>query len=355
MERRIIHIDMDAFYAQVEQRDNPDLKGKPVIVGGKSRNRGVVATASYEARKFGVHSAMPTARAHQLCPDGYYVSPRFDIYKEVSSQIMSIFKGYTDIVQPVSLDEAYLDITHLVRKDLGASQIAAFIKRDIMTATNLTCSAGVSYNKFLAKIASGMNKPNGLTVIHYRNVEQILSDLPIGEFPGVGKVTEEKMQRLKIMNGKDLRGKSELELIELFGKKGSSLYQKARGIGSDIINMDRVRKSIGKESTFSHDVQDEAFILQTMRTHSEKVALKLQDLNKVSDTITVKIKTSDFESHTKQTKIIDFTDQADTIYNTAVLLYTDLKEEFNNIRLVGVSVGNLKNKVYENLTIYDFL
>lgn len=355
MERRIIHIDMDAFYAQVEQRDNPDLKGKPVIVGGKSRNRGVVATASYEARKFGVHSAMPTARAHQLCPDGYYVSPRFDIYKEVSSQIMSIFKGYTDIVQPVSLDEAYLDITHLVRKDLGASQIAAFIKRDIITATNLTCSAGVSYNKFLAKIASGMNKPNGLTVIHYRNVEQILSDLPIGEFPGVGKVTEEKMQRLKIMNGKDLRGKSELELIELFGKKGSSLYQKARGIGSDIINMDRVRKSIGKESTFSHDVQDEAFILQTMRTHSEKVALKLQDLNKVSDTITVKIKTSDFESHTKQTKIIDFTDQADTIYNTAVLLYTDLKVEFNNIRLVGVSVGNLKNKVYENLTIYDFL
>lgn len=355
MERRIIHIDMDAFYAQVEQRDNPDLKGKPVIVGGKSRNRGVVATASYEARKFGVHSAMPTARAHQLCPDGYYVSPRFDVYKEVSSQIMSIFKGYTDIVQPVSLDEAYLDITHLVRKDLGASQIAAFIKRDIMTATNLTCSAGVSYNKFLAKIASGMNKPNGLTVIHYGNVEQILSDLPIGEFPGVGKVTEEKMQRLKIMNGKDLRGKSELELIELFGKKGSSLYQKARGIGSDIINMDRVRKSIGKESTFSHDIQDEAFILQTMRTHSEKVALKLQDLNKVSDTITVKIKTSDFESHTKQTKIIDFTDQADTIYNTAVLLYTDLKEEFNNIRLVGVSVGNLKNKVYENLTIYDFL
>lgn len=355
MERRIIHIDMDAFYAQVEQRDNPDLKGKPVIVGGKSRNRGVVATASYEARKFGVHSAMPTARAHQLCPDGYYVSPRFDVYKEVSSQIMSIFKGYTDIVQPVSLDEAYLDITHLVRKDLGASQIAAFIKRDIMTATNLTCSAGVSYNKFLAKIASGMNKPNGLTVIHYGNVEQILSGLPIGEFPGVGKVTEEKMQRLKIMNGKDLRGKSELELIELFGKKGSSLYQKARGIGSDIINMDRVRKSIGKESTFSHDIQDEAFILQTMRTHSEKVALKLQDLNKVSDTITVKIKTSDFESHTKQTKIIDFTDQADTIYNTAVLLYTDLKEEFNNIRLVGVSVGNLKNKVYENLTIYDFL
>ncbi|QYA41950.1 DNA polymerase IV [Macrococcoides bohemicum] len=355
MERRIIHIDMDAFYAQVEQRDNPDLKGKPVIVGGKSRNRGVVATASYEARKFGVHSAMPTARAHQLCPDGYYVSPRFDVYKEVSSQIMSIFKGYTDIVQPVSLDEAYLDITHLVRKDLGASQIAAFIKRDILTATNLTCSAGVSYNKFLAKIASGMNKPNGLTVIHYGNVEQILTELPIGEFPGVGKVTEEKMQRLKIMNGKDLRDKSELELIELFGKKGSSLYQKARGIGSDIINMDRVRKSIGKESTFSHDVQDEAFILQTMRTHSEKVALKLQDLNKVSDTITVKIKTSDFESHTKQTKILDFTDQADTIYNTAVLLYTDLKEEFNNIRLVGVSVGNLKNKVYENLTIYDFL
>ncbi|WP_414052246.1 DNA polymerase IV [Macrococcus animalis] len=354
MERRIIHIDMDAFFAQVEQRDNPELKGKPVIVGGKSRNRGVVATCSYEARKFGVHSAMPTARAHQLCPDGYYVSPRFEVYREVSNQIMSIFKSYTDIVQPVSLDEAYLDITHLVRKDLGASQIAAFIKRDIMIATNLTCSAGVSYNKFLAKIASGMNKPNGLTVIHYGNVQSILDDLPIGEFPGVGKVTEEKMMRLKLTNGKDLRDKTELELIELFGKKGSSLYEKARGIGSDIINMDRVRKSIGKESTFSHDVQDETFILQTMRTHADKVAQKLQDLNQVSDTITVKIKTSDFESHTKQTKLLDFTDQADTIYNTAVLLYTDLKE-FDNIRLVGVSVGNLKYKVYENLTIYDFL
>ncbi|WP_414048683.1 DNA polymerase IV [Macrococcus animalis] len=355
MERRIIHIDMDAFFAQVEQRDNPELKGKPVIVGGKSRNRGVVATCSYEARKFGVHSAMPTARAHQLCPDGYYVSPRFEVYREVSNQIMSIFKSYTDIVQPVSLDEAYLDITHLVRKDLGASQIAAFIKRDIMIATNLTCSAGVSYNKFLAKIASGMNKPNGLTVIHYGNVQSILDDLPIGEFPGVGKVTEEKMMRLKLTNGKDLRDKTELELIELFGKKGSSLYEKARGIGSDIINMDRVRKSIGKESTFSHDVQDETFILQTMRTHADKVAQKLQDLNQVSDTITVKIKTSDFELHTKQTKLLDFTDQADTIYNTAVLLYTDLKGKFDNIRLVGVSVGNLKYKVYENLTIYDFL
>ncbi|WP_414050529.1 DNA polymerase IV [Macrococcus animalis] len=355
MERRIIHIDMDAFFAQVEQRDNPELKGKPVIVGGKSRNRGVVATCSYEARKFGVHSAMPTARAHQLCPDGYYVSPRFEVYREVSNQIMSIFKSYTDIVQPVSLDEAYLDITHLVRKDLGASQIAAFIKRDIMIATNLTCSAGVSYNKFLAKIASGMNKPNGLTVIHYGNVQSILDDLPIGEFPGVGKVTEEKMMRLKLTNGKDLRDKTELELIELFGKKGSSLYEKARGIGSDIINMDRVRKSIGKESTFSHDLQDETFILQTMRTHADKVAQKLQDLNQVSDTITVKIKTSDFESHTKQTKLLDFTDQADTIYNTAVLLYTDLKGKFDNIRLVGVSVGNLKYKVYENLTIYDFL
>ncbi|WP_414053277.1 DNA polymerase IV [Macrococcus equi] len=355
MTRRIIHIDMDAFFAQVEQRDNPDLRGKPVIVGGKSRNRGVVATCSYEARKFGIHSAMPTARAHQLCPDGYYVSPRFDVYREVSSQIMSIFKSYTEIVQPVSLDEAYLDITHLVRKDLGASQIAAFIKRDIMSATHLTCSAGVSYNKFLAKIASGMNKPNGLTVIHYGNVDAILSELPIGEFPGVGKVTEEKMIRLKITNGRELKRKTELELIELFGKKGSSLYQKARGIGSDIINVDRVRKSIGKESTFSHDVQNETFILQTMRTHSDKVAQKLQDLNKVSDTITVKIKTSDFESHTKQTKLLDFTDQADTIYNTAVLLYTDLKEKFDNIRLVGVSVGNLKNKVYENLTIYDFL
>lgn len=353
--KRIIHIDMDAFYAQVEQRDNPELKGKPVIVGGKSRNRGVVATASYEARKFGVHSAMPTSRAYQLCPDGYYVSPRFDVYRSVSQQIMNVFKSYTDIVQPLSLDEAYLDITHLVRPDLGASQIAASIKHDVYEITHLTCSAGVSYNKFLAKIASGMNKPNGLTVIHYNNVQQILDALPIGEFPGVGKVTEQKMHKLKIATGKDLRQLSEIELIEQFGKKGSSLYNKARGIGTDIIEVERERKSIGKETTFAHDKNDESYILRVMNEQTEKVAAKLQSMNKVTDTITVKIKTSDFESHTKQTKLLDFTDQADKIYATAVLLYTDLKLENEEIRLVGVQVGNIKNKVYENLTIYDFL
>lgn len=192
-ERRIIHIDMDYFFAQVEMRDNPKLKGKPVIVGGKTSTRGVVSTASYEARKYGVHSAMPMSQAHKLCPNGYYVRARFDAYREASAVIMSIFKSYTDIVEPMSLDEAYLDITHLVRPDLSASKIATFIRRDIFEQTGLTSSAGVSYNKFLAKLASGMNKPNGMKVIDYNNVNDILMNLDIGDFPGVGKASKKVM------------------------------------------------------------------------------------------------------------------------------------------------------------------
>ena len=195
-ERRIIHVDMDYFFAQVEMRDNPKLKGKPVIVGGKASSRGVVSTASYEARQYGVHSAMPTAQAHKLCPNGYYVSPRFEAYKAASDKIMKIFKSYTDIVEPLSLDEAYLDITHLVRPDLPASSIAQYIRRDIFEETKLTASAGVSYNKFLAKLASGMNKPNGLTVIDYNNVHEILMNLDIGDFPGVGKASKEKCMNM---------------------------------------------------------------------------------------------------------------------------------------------------------------
>lgn len=202
-ERRIIHIDMDYFFAQVEMRDNPKLKGKPVIVGGKASGRGVVSTASYEARKHGVHSAMPTAQAHKLCPNGYYVTPRFEAYREASELIMNIFKSYTDIVEPLSLDEAYLDITHLVRPDLPASHIAQYIRRDIFEGTQLTSSAGVSYNKFLAKLASGMNKPNGLTVIDYHNVHKILMELDIGDFPGVGKASKGKMHEHNIYTGLD--------------------------------------------------------------------------------------------------------------------------------------------------------
>ncbi|GGB10528.1 DNA polymerase IV [Macrococcus hajekii] len=355
MERRIIHVDMDAFYAQIEQRDSPSLKGKPVIVGGKSSSRGVVSTASYEARKFGVHSAMPMTRAHQLCPDGYYVTPRFNIYREVSSIIMDIFRSYTDYVQPVSLDEAYLDITHLVRRDMPASRIADFIKKDVLEATDLTCSAGVSYNRFLAKMASGMNKPNGLTIIHHGNVHDILMPLPIGDFPGVGKVTEERMKTLDIHTGQDLFNQSERDLINWFGKRGPKLFRYARGQGDDTVQSERVRKSIGKETTFEVDKNEDEEILAVIRKLSQQVSEKMSQHGLVGDTVTVKLKEFDFKTVTKQMKLPDPISEPADIYNISYRLYTELKSTERPIRLIGVTMGNLKEKSFENMTIYDFI
>ncbi len=354
-ERRIIHIDMDYFYAQVEMRDNPDLKGKPVIVGGKASGRGVVSTASYEARKYGVHSAMPMAQAHKLCPDGYYVTPRFDKYREASQQIMAIFRSYTEIVEPLSLDEAYLDITHLVRPDLPASRIAEFIRRDIYEQTQLTASAGVSYNKFLAKLASGMNKPNNLTVIDYNNVHEILMNLDIGGFRGVGPTTEEKMHANGIYTGKDLYDKSERELIRLFGKKGHGLYNKARGIDESPVKSERIRKSVGTERTFATDMNDDEQVLNKIWELSTKTAERLSRIQKSGKTVTVKIKTYRFETFSKQRSLRDPIRNETDIYNIAYELYTDLKDPEVPIRLVGVTVGNLEQSTYENMSIYDFL
>lgn len=354
-ERRIIHIDMDYFFAQVEMRDNPNLKGKPVIVGGKASGRGVVSTASYEARKYGVHSAMPTAQAHKLCPNGYYVTPRFEAYREASEQIMNIFKSYTDIVEPLSLDEAYLDITHLVRSDLPASHIAQYIRRDIFEATKLTSSAGVSYNKFLAKLASGMNKPNGLTVIDYHNVHNILMALDIGDFPGVGKVSKEKMHEHHIYTGQDLYDQSERELIRLFGKRGHGLYNKARGVDHNPVKSTRIRKSVGTERTFATDMNDDDEILQKVWELSNKTAERLAKLHKSGKTVTVKIKTFKFETLSKQRSLRDPVRNETDIYNVAYSLYTELKDSDTPIRLIGVTVGNLERATFENMTIYDYI
>ncbi|WP_436896512.1 DNA polymerase IV [Mammaliicoccus sciuri] len=355
MERRIIHIDMDAFFAQVEIRDNPKLKGKPVIIGGRASGRGVVSTASYEARKFGVHSAMPMAQAHQLCPDGYYVRPRINYYREVSNDIMAIFKSYTDIVEPLSLDEAYLDVTELVRKDLPASTIAQYIQRDIYDKTHLTSSAGVSYNKFLAKLASGMNKPSGRTVIDYENVHDLLMSLPIGDFAGIGKVTEEKMKSLGINCGKDLYAYDQMELIQIFGKRGVSFYNKVRGIDHSPVKPTRVRKSIGRETTFETDQNDDDFILNTIRKLSTEVANRADKHELAGRTITVKLKTHNFETLSKQTSSHTPVYDEVEIYNIAYDLYNSLKDTETSIRLVGVSIGNLVSRTYRNLTIYDFI
>ncbi|MDY2737201.1 DNA polymerase IV, partial [Intestinibacter sp.] len=228
--RKIIHIDMDAFYASVEQRDNPDLRGKPVIVGGSPNSRGVVATCSYEARKYGIHSAMPSKIAQKRCPYAIFVRPRFDVYKKVSNQIRDIFHRYTDLVEPLSLDEAFLDVTNPKIPIKYATTIAKFIKRDILMETGLNSSAGISYNKFLAKLASDYNKPNGFTVIMPEEAQEFLDKLPIEKFFGIGKVTSKTMKRMGIKNGYDLRQLSLYELEKIFKSKGYQYYNFARGI-----------------------------------------------------------------------------------------------------------------------------
>ena len=355
MEKRIIHIDMDAFYAQVEQNDNPELRGKPVIVGGRSFNRGVVATASYEARKFGVHSAMPTKTAHKLCPDGIFVHPRFERYKEISAQIREIFLGYTELIEPLSLDEAYLDITELVSKETSSRDIALSIQSDIFEKTGLTSSSGISYNKYLAKIASGMNKPKATTVIHYGNVLEILHELPIGKFPGVGKVTEEKMLGFGIKNGKDLYDISKNDLILKFGKRGESLYNKARGIGTKELTVQRERKSVGKETTFNYDRNDDKEILSVLEELSKKVGIRLDDRQLAGRVVTVKIKTGDFEAHSKQMMTMDPVFKGEDIYHYAYNLYHEVKEQDVPIRLIGVTVSGIEERLYRNMTIYDFI
>ncbi|CAD2079553.1 DNA polymerase IV [Phocicoccus pinnipedialis] len=355
MEKRIIHVDMDAFYAQVEQNDNKEYRGKPVIVGGRSFSRGVVSTASYEARKYGVHSAMAMKVAHQKCPDGIFLRARFDRYKEISAQIKEIFLSYTDIVEPLSLDEAYLDITHLVNRKKSARMIAIEIQSKIYETTGLTSSAGVSYNKYLAKIASGMNKPSGTTVIDYDNVQELLWKLEIGEFPGVGKVTEEIMKSKGIYTGKDLYGWSKDALILEFGKRGESLYNKVRGIGTAILKKDRVRQSIGKEITFSYDRNEDEELLRVLLSLSEQVSVRLKERDIVGRVITVKLRNNDFTTHTKQTMLMNPVNNTDEIYEFASKLYMDLKDPMAQVRLIGVTVSGLETRVYRNMTIYDFI
>ncbi|MCH8496286.1 MAG: DNA polymerase IV, partial [Balneolales bacterium] len=251
--KKIIHVDMDAFYASVEQRDDPSLVGRPVIVGGSPQSRGVVATCSYEARKFGVHSAMPTSQAYRLCPDGAFVYPRFDVYKEVSLQIRAIFDDYTDLVEPLSLDEAYLDVTVNKKENPSATLIAREIQSRVFDEVGLTCSAGVAANKFLAKVASGYKKPSGITVITPEKAEAFINQLPIGKFHGVGAATEKKMLELGIANGADLRERDEVDLVRHFGKSGHFYYRIAHGIDERDVKPNRIRKSVGAENTYSED------------------------------------------------------------------------------------------------------
>lgn len=340
--RKIIHIDMDAFYAAVEQRDNPKFRNKPIIVGGKPDSRGVVATSSYEARQFGVHSAMPSAQAVKLCPQAIFVKPRFDAYRECSEIIRHIFDRYTDLVEPLSLDEAYLDVSSSPLLKGSATLLAKQIKQDILKETQLIASAGISYNKFLAKIASDMGKPNGLYLIRPDQALAFIEKLPIAKFHGIGPATEKKMRGLGITNGHDLKQLSLLDLQRQFGKAAGRYFDIARGVDNRPVNAHRDRKSIGVETTFEQDINQPELVLYHLQQLLRQALSKLQEKQLFAYTLTIKIKYQNFvqitRGRTLQKAVMDGHEcmlvLADLLKNTAV--------GEKKVRLLGVTLSNLR-------------
>lgn len=341
--RKIIHIDMDAFYASVEQRDNPDYRGKPIVVGGSPEGRGgVVATASYEARKFGIRSAMPSKRAQQLCPHAIFVFPRFAAYKEVSERIRSIFRRYTDVIEPLSLDEAYLDVTEDKQNIGSAIEIAKQIKQAIKDELQLTASAGVSVNKFVAKIASDMNKPDGLTFIGPSSIEDFMERLPVEKFYGVGHVTAGKMKKLGLHTGADLKKLSEDDLVRLFGKSGRFYYKIVRGIDNREVEPHSETKSVGAEDTFPYDLTKLDEMNEELIKLAEKVHERLRKHQLKGRTITLKVKYSDFRQITRSRSISQPVDDVETILQTAQELLVATDPERDKIRLLGISVSGFR-------------
>lgn len=349
MVRKIIHIDMDAFYASVEQRDNPSLKGKPVAVGG-SRQRGVVAAASYEARKFGVRSAMASAIAYRKCPHITFVKPRFDVYKSVSQEIREVFAEYTDLIEPLSLDEAYLDVTQNKKSLEYAMDVATEIRAKIKERTGLTSSAGVSFNKFLAKVASDVNKPNGMYVITPMMSEKFIDELPIERFFGVGKVTAEKMRKRGINNGLELKSKSEKELVRWFGKVGRYYYQIVRGIDDRPVNPNRIRKSLGAERTFEKDLLSIEEIQAKLDDIVETVWQRIERANVKGRTLTLKIKYADFQQITRSKTELENLNK-DSILSIAYELSAQLLNVEKGVRLIGLQVSNFEHEIKEGPTL----
>lgn len=340
-ERHILHIDMDAFFASVEQMDNPKLAGRPLIVGGNPEGRGVVAACSYQARKFGVRSALSAARAIKLCPHAVFVSPRKERYKEVSLQIMAIFRESAPRIEPLSLDEAFLDISETHSSIDDAAHTAETIRSRIFNEVGLTCSAGVSYNKFLAKIASDINKPDGLTIIRREEAQQFLASLDIGKFHGVGKVTEKKMNSFGIRYGRDLLRFERGELDRFFGKAGSYFYDIVRGIDTRPVEPRKGRKSIGTETTFATDIDDMQQIMEVIETLACKVEYALHAKGARGTTLTLKVRYHDFNtitrSQTLPTPIRSFQEIMEPI--PKLLSSTEVGKK--KIRLLGITVSNL--------------
>lgn len=347
--RKIIHVDMDAFYASIEQRDNPAYQYKPIVVGGLPDQRGVVATASYEARKYGIHSAMSSRRASTLCPHVIFVKPRFEIYKKVSQQIRDIFKRYTDFIEPLSLDEAYLDVTYDKLGICSAIEIAKQIKKAIKDELNLTASAGISTCKFVAKIASDVNKPDGLTFIGPSKIENFIENLPVQKFHGVGKVTAQKMNKLGIYTGADLKGLTKYDLVKHFGKSGNFYFDIVRGIDNRPVRPFRTIKSIGAEDTFDKDLLLIDEVTDELKIIVRKVHERLLSKNLKGNTITVKIKFGDFKQITRNyTHVTPLSDRKE-IEKYAINLLNASPINGKRIRLLGVTISNFYiNKLSEN-------
>ena len=352
-ERKIIHIDMDAFFASVEQRDNPDLKGKPVAVGG-SRERGVVAAASYEARRYGVRSAMSSRLAYQKCPSLIFVKHRFDVYKEVSRQIREIFHEYTDLVEPLSLDEAFIDVTLNKIDEPSAIKIASEIKHKIKEKTQLTASAGVSINKFLAKIASDLKKPDGLAVILPHQAVPFLEELPINKFFGVGKATAEKMRIFGIKTGADLKQHTRLELAQRFGKFGSYLYDVVRGIDKRKVKPDRIRKSISSETTYSEDLATVEDVKSSVRLLIGKLCNSCEKYNIKGKTINLKYRFNDFTTFTRSRTLGGFTNDHEIITDLTFEMLQELEHMMKPIRLLGIGLSTLNTERKDNQLEFDF-
>jgi DNA polymerase-4 len=333
---------MDAFYASVAELDNPELRGKAIAVGG-SEERGVVSAASYEARKFGVKSAMSSFLAKQKCPHLIFVKSDFDRYKELSVKIRAIFYEYTDLVEPLSLDEAYLDVTENKKGNPSANDIAREIRARIYEETGLRASAGISINKFIAKVASDINKPNGQKTIHPEEVLQFLEELPVNKFYGVGKVTASKMYNLGIFKGKDLKKKPLEELVKSFGKSGTHYYNIVRGIHNSAVKPNRIRKSIAAERTFSENLSSEIFMIERLDKIADELERRMKKTDTKGKTITLKIKYSDFTQQTRSKTKTNFMQTKEEFFPVVKeLLYQD--KLVNSVRLLGVSFGNLNTE-----------
>ncbi len=353
--RKIIHVDMDAFYASVEQMDNPDLRGKPVAVGG-NEIRGVVSAASYEARKFGVRSALSGALAKKYCPDLIFVKPRFDRYKEISQKIRKIFHDYTDLVEPLSLDEAYLDVTQNKKGNPSASLIAQEIRLRILNEVGLTASAGISVNKFIAKVASDVNKPNGQKTVSPDEVIPFLEDLPIRKFYGVGKVTAEKMYQLGIFTGLDLKSKPIEFLEKHFGKSGTYYFYVVRGIHNSEVKPNRITKSVAAEHTFDENLTSEIFMQERLETIAAELDRRLKRQKIAGKTVTLKIKYSDFTQQTRSKTLPYFISDKSLLFDTVKeLLFQERMKD--SVRLLGISLSNLNTEIKKTIVVqlkFDF-